>query len=69
MSSVVTGPLSTTELDEVDRVVLWRISRLIEAGYCDTCAVEIAFSTIDLHVAVELLERGCPPELAVRILF
>jgi hypothetical protein len=69
MSSVVAQPVRDHELAEEDLVVLWRISRLIEAGYDDTCAVEIACSTIDLHVAVGLLERGCPQEIAIRILF
>jgi hypothetical protein len=56
------------ELDEADRVLLWRISRLVEAGYDDVAAVELGLSRIDLHRAVDLLERGCPYELAVRIL-
>lgn len=58
MSSVVAHPVRDPELAEEDRVMLWRISRLIEAGCCDTCAIEIACSTIDLHVVVELPERA-----------
>jgi hypothetical protein len=57
-----------TGLDESERVLLWRIARLVQAGYCDSCAVELACAPIDLHAAVDLVERGCPSELAVRIL-
>lgn len=56
------------ELDERERVCAWRLVQLVEAGYRDDDAVEIACSTIDLHDAVELVEQGCPSELAVRIL-
>lgn len=74
-ASLAAVPLATAtqpqrpELDEAERVLLWRITRLVEAGYCDECAIEIACSSIDLHAAVDLLERGCPPETALRILF
>lgn len=54
---------------EADRVVCWRASELIRAGYPDLLAVELAERPdVDLHVARELVEHGCPPELAVRIL-
>lgn len=55
-------------LDEAERVLLWRITRLVEAGYCAECAVELGCATVDLHAAVDLVERGCPAELALRIL-
>lgn len=66
--SIVTRPQEPERLDEPDRVLAWRISRLVRAGYSDEGAVAIACSTVDLHSAVELVERGCPPELALRIL-
>lgn len=56
------------ELDEAERVLLWRITRLVDAGYDGASAVELAVSPVDLHLAVDLLERGCPVELALRIL-
>ena len=56
------------ELNEWERVCAWRIATLVMAGCRDDDAVEIACSTIDLHEAVELLQRGCPSELVVRIL-
>ena len=66
--STVSLPLDQEQLDEPERVLAWRISRLVEAGYCDEGAAALACSAVDLHSAVELVERGCPPELALRIL-
>jgi hypothetical protein len=66
--STVSLPQDQEQVDEPDRVLAWRISRLVKAGYCDECAAALACSAIDLHSAVELVERGCPPELALRIL-
>jgi hypothetical protein len=50
--------------------VQWRIERLLDAGYNREAAVLIGHDTsIDLHVAVELLRRGCPADAALQILF
>lgn len=65
--ATVTQP-ARVALDEAERVLLWRITRLVDAGYCAECAVELGCATVDLHTAVDLLERGCPAELALRIL-
>jgi len=67
-TTTIASPSPRLELGEAERVLLWRITRLVEAGYCDECAIEIGCSEIDLHTAVRLLERGCPPETALRIL-
>jgi hypothetical protein len=52
-----------------DSVVLWRASRLRDAGFepalADALARDCAY---DLHAILELLDRGCPAELAARIL-
>ena len=54
---------------EADRVICWRASELIRAGYEPGVAVDLAERVhVDLHVAMDLVEHGCPPELAVRIL-
>jgi hypothetical protein len=54
---------------EADRVTCWRATELIRAGYDAHAAVELAENPqIDLHIALELVGRGCPPELASRIL-
>jgi hypothetical protein len=55
-----------TELERVER---WRAEELMRAGFDPSAAVEIAASMdVDLHAAIDLLERGCAPELALRIL-
>jgi hypothetical protein len=61
-----------TELErpsESQRVICWRASELIKAGFDTPSAVELAErKDVDLHTALELVERGCPPDLASRIL-
>jgi len=55
-----------TELDRVER---WRAEELLRAGYAPGAAQDLAARTdVDLHLAIELLERGCPADVAVRIL-
>jgi hypothetical protein len=47
----------------------WRERRLLRAGIPPDLAVEIAEDcAMDLHAMIELVEAGCPAELAVRIL-
>jgi hypothetical protein len=66
--------MSATELDlhietEGERIERWRLRELERAGYGSAAAAELASrSYVDLHLAVELLERDCPPETALRIL-
>ncbi len=66
--------MSAAELDlhvetESERIERWRVEELERAGFPPGDAVELASrSYVDLHLAVELLERGCPPETATRIL-
>ncbi len=55
-----------TELERVER---WRAEALERAGYAPLDARELAARLdVDLHEAIDLLEHGCPPDLAVRIL-
>jgi hypothetical protein len=50
-------------------VLEWRAETLRRAGFDSEAALELAFSLhVDLHVAVGLVERGCPPATALRIL-
>jgi hypothetical protein len=54
---------------ELELVEQWRLTSLERAGYDpESAAVLAASHDVDLHRAVELLERGCPPDLALRIL-
>lgn len=54
---------------DLERAADWRLKRLLDAGFPIEQASEIAIrSDIDLHQALQLVERGCDPELAARIL-
>jgi hypothetical protein len=49
-------------------VVAWRRDQLVDSGFPAALAAELAGDRrFDLHALVELVERGCPPEIAVRI--
>jgi hypothetical protein len=59
----------TTARREAARVVGWRCARLRQAGFDDELAERLAHDcVVDLHALIELVERGCPPPLAARIL-
>jgi hypothetical protein len=50
-------------------IVLWRRRRLERAGFTGPLADALASDRrVDLHAMLELVDRGCPPELAARIL-
>ena len=52
-----------------DQVVRWRREQLVQSGFRGPLAVRLAADArYDLHALIELVERGCDPELAVRIL-
>jgi hypothetical protein len=55
---------------ERDEVTSWRVERLVAAGYDGEAALVLALDRdVDLHEAVSLLERGCPADTALQILF
>jgi hypothetical protein len=59
----------TTSVRALDEVVRWRCEQLVESGFVLALAARVAKDThYDLHALIELVERGCQPELAVRIL-
>jgi hypothetical protein len=50
-------------------VVAWRAARLTTHGFDAVTARRMARDLrYDLHAAIGLIERGCPPHLAARIL-
>jgi len=52
-----------------DPVEQWRVRVLEAAGYPPEDALLLAIdSGVNLHLAVELLENGCPLEVALAIL-
>jgi hypothetical protein len=46
----------------------WRTCRLLEAGFPRELATSLAAGHVDLHALLQLVDAGCPPELAARIL-
>jgi hypothetical protein len=49
--------------------ITWRRKQLEQAGVSPLLAIRLAHdSRYDLHRLLDLLEHGCSPELAVRIL-
>ncbi|MEA2333112.1 MAG: hypothetical protein QOH58_3250 [Thermoleophilaceae bacterium] len=55
----------TTPAAELER---WRRERLEGAGFDPQLAADLARGHSDLHALLELRDRGCPPDLAARIL-
>ena len=65
--------MAATELNitetEAERVERWRAEALEKVGYDLGSALQLASRPdVDLHRAIELVQAGCPPELALRIL-
>ena len=59
---------STNSERQREEVVGWRRRRLLDAGFPSTLATRLAAdSRLDLHVLLQLVDRGCPPALAARI--
>jgi hypothetical protein len=60
---------TTTTPERTDDVVRWRREQLVNTGFALPMAADIAKdSRYDLHMLIELVEQGCEPELAARIL-
>jgi hypothetical protein len=58
----------TTQNRGADQVVIWRREQLAQSGLPLSLAARLAQDArYDLHALIELIERGCPPHLAVRI--
>jgi hypothetical protein len=65
----VTPTQLATKMTETDPVRRWRVEVLVKAGYAPPDALVLSRrDDIDLHHAIALLERGCPPPTAMRIL-
>lgn len=63
MHTTVTGERGSGE------VARWRLKQLIDSGFPPALATTVAMDVrYDLHALIELVERGCPCRLAVRIL-
>jgi hypothetical protein len=61
--------LHVLEDTELERIEVWRTEELERAGYSRRAAGRLAARhDVDLHQAVQLLQRGCQPDLALKIL-
>ena len=68
MSNAVV-PETRGEADEILRVLVWRFKQLCASGFGLELATTIATRLdVDLQEAIDLVERGCPPDTAGRIL-
>ena len=61
-------PIRTEHGPRQDAVDDWRRRRLIVAGFDPRLAADLADGDVDLHELLVLVDRGCPPPLAARIL-
>jgi hypothetical protein len=56
-------------MDKRDDVAQWRLDCLLGAGFAAPLALRLATTPgVDLHAMLDLVDRGCPPDLAARIL-
>ncbi len=54
--------------DDPARWAAWRVRRLLAAGFPRPLARRLAADErVDLHALLKLVDRGCPPDLAARI--
>jgi hypothetical protein len=61
--------LTAPNEQESTAVLEWRFSQLTRSGYAAGDALALAARTdVDLHGAANLVARGCPPSVALRIL-
>ena len=66
MSARRTEPGQAGRCSEIEH---WRRQQLLAAGFAPDLAAELAGSrAIDLHALLHLVDQGCPPTLAARIL-
>ncbi len=58
------------QVDEAADVLAWRFDLLCRGGFdVESAAVMASNVEVDVHDAVELVQRGCEPSTAIRILF
>jgi hypothetical protein len=68
-SSNSAGDSAGDSADDRERWVQWREGRLLSAGFGPDLADVLAHQErVDLHELLKLVDRGCPPHLAARIL-
>lgn len=71
MRTTASRPVADPAWDppEWNRVVRWRCDQLLLAGFPEQLAQVLSVARdVDLHALLALVDRGCPPALAVHIL-
>ncbi|HZD87988.1 MAG TPA: hypothetical protein VE088_08290 [Gaiellaceae bacterium] len=65
----MTAATLAQKIIEGDSVRRWRLEELVRAGYDPGDALVLSGRRdVDIHDAIRLVRRGCPPKTAVRIL-
>jgi hypothetical protein len=66
---MTTAQFELLDAQAAEGVLRWRFEELVRAGYDVEPALVIASHVeVDLHLATDLLRRGCPAGTALRIL-
>ncbi len=61
-------PHRATAKTDPEPLIAWRARRLRDRGFGEALAGAVAADlALDLHALLELVDRGCPPGLAARI--
>jgi hypothetical protein len=67
--SAETEVIAASGTTDEELIFAWRFEQLQRVGFDSELAGDLAAcAEVDLHDATELVERGCPPVLAARIL-
>ena len=67
MDELALTEVEVEESEEAARVYTWRVEQLSGLGLSQLVASAVA-SFVDWHEIARLVERGCPPELALEIM-
>ena len=69
MHSRLETPSAVSTERERNDVIAWRHAQLLRSGFPQRLSAQVAHDgRYDLHRLIELVESGCPPELALQIL-
>jgi hypothetical protein len=62
------GPIMTTQAVDKEELLVhtWRVARLTQLGISRAVA-EVEADRLDWHQVARLVQHGCPPRLAMRI--
>jgi hypothetical protein len=61
-------PTGSWRVSQPADIVAWRARRLCDGGYDPDLALVLATQRVDLHALLQLVDAGCRPDLAARIM-